>query len=861
MFSDHLQRYAQEKYELRLPFLGGLKMEIEKAMEGCTPREQVLMKFLYGTMPVRDAGEYGFEVFLGFVRHSMMVYDHMEWCQGIPEDIFLHHMLYYRINSENIEDCRRFFYDKLIDRVRGLTVREAVLEINYWCAENGTYEASDNRTISPLTMYKSGKGRCGEESTFAVTAFRSVGIPARQVYTPRWAHCDDNHAWVEVYVEGKWHFLGACEPEEVLDKGWFTNASSRALLVHTRTFSDYSDDSGLECLGQDDLMFYYNGTANYALTRPCKIQVLDEHNNPAENVLVSFEILNMAEYCSAANLYTDKKGTVSITIGLGDVHVRAVKGGKCCEAWVSPVDSDRTVLVLKKEEQKSGKDVWIDADVKAPKDYPVNPVKVTKEQKEKNKERLLAASRMRESRIAGYFNGKEASRYPEEAEILRSSAGNFDEIYGFLDKDGNPDRKAMLNSLTVKDYKDARAVILESHLAGASQYRKEWEKNGKLEIYVKYILCPRILLEELTDYRGFIENFFSEEEKEDFRKRPENIWNYIKSHISFYPKLDYRTICSTPVGSLKLSQGNPVSQRILFACICRTLGIPARMNPVNLEAEFYEAGRFVPVSGKEEALAAMGGESGRAVLYGETDSLWTYYQTWTIGRLKNGQFITQDYTGLKFNGGVLNLDLEPGTYRLTTSARLPNGNQNSSEYIFDLEKDEVKSVAMHLRAGSLEDMLAANKLEDFEVAVKENKQEQKVMASVLTEGKANILAILSEGQEPTEHVLNEMLEQKDALNALDVSIYFLLQSELSLRNRTVKKVLEAVPGIKVGYISFDDTVEPLARRMYVDPEKLPLLIVTDPGLNAVYGCSGYNVGSVDLMIKLLGLSKNTLQGG
>jgi hypothetical protein len=124
------------------------------------------------------------------------------------------------------------------------------------------------------------------------------------------------------------------------------------------------------------------------------------------------------------------------------------------------------------------------------------------------------------------------------------------------------------------------------------------------------------------------------------------------------------------------------------------------------------------------------------------------------------------------------------------------------------------------------------------------------------EGKSNILAILSEGQEPTEHVLNEMLEQKDALKSLDAQIIFLLQSEWSLQNRTVRKVLEAIPQIKVGYISFDDTVEPLARRMYVDPEKLPLLIVTDTGLKAVYGCSGYNVGSVDLMRKLLGLSRN-----
>lgn len=858
MFSEHLQRYAQEKYDLKLPFLGNLRGEIEKAMGNCTPREQVLMKFLYGTMPVRDGGEYDFDLFLGFVRHSITVYDHMEWCREIPEDIFLHHILYYRINTENIEDCRGFFYDKLIDRIKGLSVREAVLEINYWCAENGTYEASDNRTISPVTVYKSGKGRCGEESTFAVTAFRSVGIPARQVYTPRWAHCDDNHAWVEVFVEGKWHFLGACEPEEVMDKGWFTNASSRALLVHTRTFSDYSGDSETECLGHDDLMVYYNGTATYALTKPCEIQVLDEERKPAENVHVSFEILNMAEYCSVVNLYTDRDGKVSVTMGLGDVHVRAMKNGLCCEAWISPEDGEGT-LVLKREGEKSGKDVWVDADVRAPKDYPMNPVALTKEQKERNRKRINEANQMRENRIAGYFREEEASLYPEETEILRLSAGNFDEIYKFLSKDQNPDRKAMLHSLTVKDYKDARADILESHLEGAAAYRKEWEKNGDPDIYVKYILCPRILLEEITDYRCFIENFFNEEEKESFRKQPEAIWKYVKQHIVFEPKLDYKTICSTPVGSLKLLQSNPLSQRILFVAICRTLGIPSRINPVNLEAEVYEAGRFASISGADEIIKDRTQESGKLVLYGETDSLWTYYQTWTIGRLKGGQFVSLDYTGVKFSGGILRLDLEPGIYRLITSVRLPSGNQNASEYVFELKKDEEKSVDMRLRSGSLEDMLVENMLDDFEVTVKEESgKEQRVPASVLMEGNANILAILSEGQEPTEHVLNEMLEQKNTLSSLKARIIFLLQGEMSLKNRTIGKVLEAIPGIKVGYISFDDTVEPLARRMYVDPEKLPLLIVTDSGLKAVYGCSGYNVGSVDLMVKLLGLSRNRL---
>ena len=72
-----------------------------------------------------------------------------------------------------------------------------------------------------------------------VAALRAVGIPARQVYTPRWAHTDDNHAWVEAWVDGDWHFMGACEPEPVLDMGWFNASVSRAMILHTKVAGDY----------------------------------------------------------------------------------------------------------------------------------------------------------------------------------------------------------------------------------------------------------------------------------------------------------------------------------------------------------------------------------------------------------------------------------------------------------------------------------------------------------------------------------------------------------------------------------------------------------------------------------------------
>ena len=58
---------------------------------------------------------------------------------------------------------------------------------NRWCAEEATYRSTDGRTSSPLEVYQRGYGRCGEESTLLVTALRSVGIAARQVYVPWWS--------------------------------------------------------------------------------------------------------------------------------------------------------------------------------------------------------------------------------------------------------------------------------------------------------------------------------------------------------------------------------------------------------------------------------------------------------------------------------------------------------------------------------------------------------------------------------------------------------------------------------------------------------------------------------------------------
>ena len=46
-------------------------------------------------------------------------------------------------------------------------------------------------------------------------------------------------------------------------------------------------------------------------------------------------------------------------------------------------------------------------------------------------------------------------------------------------------------------------------------------------------------------------------------------------------------------------------------------------------------------------------------------------------------------------------------------------------------------------------------------------------------------------------------------------------------------------------------INTLGRRMYVDPDKLPLIIVTNKSLNGIYATSGYNVGTGDMLLRLM----------
>lgn len=845
MLSERLQEYALSKYQERKKYYGAIWEEIEEAMKGCTREEAVLMRFLYGTMPVRDAGEYDFQVFLSYVRHSLWLREHVEWCRELAEDIFVHHVLYYRINSEDISDCRSFFYEQLKDRIEGMTLEEAVIEINYWCAEHVMYEATDERTASPMTMFRCGKGRCGEESTFTVTAYRSVGIPARQVYTPRWAHCDDNHAWVEVFLHNKWYFLGACEPEEVLNKGWFNEPANRAILIHSRVFSDFMTEPSNEWIGKEGLLSFYNHTSFYAKTKEFTVKVKDKKGQPVKGAFVAIEILNYSEYFPVVTLVTDYKGEARISMGLGDVRVRAWKADNFGEKKVSVKDSDLSVLSLECSAKLPDwvKDQWEQTIISAPYEEPIHPGTETKEQKERKARRLQEANKLREQRFGACYDKFPSWVSSEDVQMLQSAGENYIEILDFLTRDENPDRRRLLRSLANKDYKDLKASILEDHLAC---------EQGSLsdELYEKYLLCPRILKEELTPYRSFIHSVFTEKEKECFRKDPEQIWNYIRASIHYDPEVDYKIICATPIGCLKMKQGSLLAQKILFVAICRTFNIPARLNTVTLAPEYLWEGTFrVPESYVVKQKANNPAEDKAfLVLKVKDGNKWTYYQNWTIGKLEGVSYQTLNYEDVVFKNNILKICLEAGIYRIITSTRMPNGDQHSFHRVFCLNPGEHKCIEMVLWESNTKDMLVKYSLEDF--MLQDTSGKEYSISGLITEEPV-FLAFLGIGEEPTEHVLNELLASATHWKERKARMLLVLKSQEELKNASLQKVLKTLDNIDL-YYDKHNIAERVAAQMHVDTGKLPVLILLQKGLIGTYACAGYNVGSVEFILKLFG---------
>lgn len=92
------------------------------------------LKCLYASMPICDAVDYPVELFEAFARHGAFLWEKGPFAGRVPEKLFAGYVLHHRVNNEDLTQHREFFYRELENRIAGMDMRQAVGEVNYWCA-------------------------------------------------------------------------------------------------------------------------------------------------------------------------------------------------------------------------------------------------------------------------------------------------------------------------------------------------------------------------------------------------------------------------------------------------------------------------------------------------------------------------------------------------------------------------------------------------------------------------------------------------------------------------------------------------------------------------------------------------------
>ena len=853
LITDRAKRTKVEKsFKAKMRLVG--KQFFDLGHRRVDTEDSEALQFLYAYMPLADVTDYPTTFYLDNVRATLRAREETAWGKDVPELLFLHFVLPLRVNNEALDSFRTTCYADLRQRVEGLSMTEAILEVNHWCHERVTYQPSDGRTSSPLSTIRSAYGRCGEESTLTVSALRAIGIPARQVYTPRWAHTDDNHAWVEAWADSQWHFLGACEPEPVLDLGWFNAPASRAMLMHTRVFGDY--DGPEEVMLRTSNFTEINLIDHYADTSRIDFVVTDADGRPADNAQVDFKLYNYAEYCTVVTKYTDRRGKTFLTAGRGDMMVWASRQGRYGYAKASfGTDSVVTITLTRSAASDALQPVHPTEryDIVPPAEHARMP-RVTEAQRSANSLRLAQEDSIRRRYMSTFLDEPAARETalasgldPDSvAPLLVKARGNHAAILQFLVAHRDrPERAiALLRSLRDKDLRDMPVSILDDHFGAESAQ-----------------LCPRVENEMIIlPFKQQLQDAFDAATVREMRRDPSLLVRWVRDNVRLNPDSLALRIAQTPMGVWRSRLTDERSRDIFFVDLARSLGIEARKDHVTSKVQYRVAGgSWTDVV--FDASRQQSSPVGTLVIRYQPTKVFDdpkYFTHFTITRIDEGKT-----TLLNFEEGLADMGegvswsstfrngtpLDVGTYELVTGVRLASGSVLSSSQIFSIRAGETTTVDMALRQSNSEVCVIGNFDSESTYFLPDGRE-----VSLLSQTGRGYYAIgvVGMGQEPTNHALRDIARVKAELEAWGRPIVLLFE-DAEAAAKFSEADYDTLPSTVVyGIDSGGKIRRQIAHAMKMDDDaQLPLFLIADTFNRVVFQSQGYTIGLGEQMVKVV----------
>ena len=643
-------------------------------------------RFLVAWMPTVDLALIGERELAENLELAFRARERCAYGRKVPFGIFLHYVLPHRATQERFEPHRRRFAEALLPLVgaweepvpgaaRNESMVDVALMVNRWCAQRLKFQQTEFRDQSPNASERHGKGRCEELMIYCIQAMRAVGIPARPCSAPWWVVSDNNHAWVEVWADGAWHYLGACEPSPALGRTWFRGPAQRAGYVVSKRYGE------VEAAPTGDVVTSrVGGTASidstqvYARTQEIVIELKDAAGKPVPDVRCAVHVWNFGALRALMTRQSDENGRVRLRLGMGDYFLSAGDAAKRGFLIVSsrPEEPVRAQLTLR-EGATVPKRFWLR--------YPT-PAEARRA--------FEASGRVRERAGHGRpdlppaeprstFSEPDSPElaallqrlaHPKSArELLARAKGNWSELAEAMlstPEKHLPTLLRICEALAPLDLYEVTGPTLRDHLRGAIAVDLNVPES-------EWILSPRIYREHVDAWRGALRERFGGKMGTSAEQLAQWLERELLPSLGEDPgsRLGPQ---QGPLSVLVSGHATRVERSVFGIAVLRALGVPARFEADTGAMLWHDGTSWKRLGG--DAAAGRGERAGRGRLL--------------VERLRNGEAIMElRHLGVsRWGNGMwrplrlrragqeeaaLSFDLPHGRYLVTAGLRNPNG--------------------------------------------------------------------------------------------------------------------------------------------------------------------------------------------
>lgn len=210
---------------------GDNKTELEEAISHYKGEQREAVEFLIKYMPEHDLKTLSAAFLIENIDYAYKARKEFPWAVNLEKDIFFNDVLPYTSLNERRDRWRPDFFERFKKYVKDSTsIEQAIWTVNNNILKELKVEYNTRRNKPDQSPYESmeiNMASCSGLSILLVDAFRAVGIPARIAGTPNWYNNSGNHNWVEVYVNGQWHFT-EYYPTGKFNESWFLERAGKA---------------------------------------------------------------------------------------------------------------------------------------------------------------------------------------------------------------------------------------------------------------------------------------------------------------------------------------------------------------------------------------------------------------------------------------------------------------------------------------------------------------------------------------------------------------------------------------------------------------------------------------------------------